>query len=195
MKFVRDETGHTEFDIYGHSLGGDTAVNVASYLAEQKKDEGVRSVILDGTCGAEDHDFLEMLGRTKDFGKDELWPSLWPIARNNDSRLGAQMLFHVFRNLPRTLAEGVHAGTTDVRPRLQMLGELGIARAAILSASDTYSPANSVERDSGHVFDKIYRREDPFSNHLAPQLDPVGTAIAIANVLDAMHPTALYLVA
>jgi pimeloyl-ACP methyl ester carboxylesterase len=183
IREVMTEHGDELVDAYGHSLGGQTAVNVTIH-----KPEHVRGVILDGSCGLDFHTLQEMISRTGEFAKEELWPALGRLALNSDPRIGAQLAHYIFRHPPRTFAEGLDAGATNLHRRLHQLGELGKFRAAIQSPGDIYFPLAAVERDSRHLFDAFHKREDPSSNHLAPQLDPAGTAEAIIYLLDGIHP-------
>jgi pimeloyl-ACP methyl ester carboxylesterase len=188
MRFVREEFGHEEFDGYGHSLGGETVVNVARH-----KPEHVRAVILDGSCGLDEHSLLEMIGRTGQFAKAELLPALGKLARNDGLRTGWQALHYIGRHPARTLAEGLNAGATNLHPRIEEIIARGIFVSAIQSPGDIYFPFDDVERDSRHLFgDHFHKRDDPESNHLAPQLDPVGTAEIILHALKRqLHPEAL----
>jgi pimeloyl-ACP methyl ester carboxylesterase len=186
MRYVRDEFGHSKFDAYGHSLGGETVVNVAHH-----KPDHVRTVIVDGSTGLDDHTLIEMIGRTGEFGKKELWPALGKIARGSDPRIGLHALHYIARHPARTLAEGLNAGSTNLHSRIERLGALGIGISAIQSPNDIYFPVEAVERHSRHLFGEHFHiRSDPESNHLAPQLDPLGTAHAIIQALDRHHPRA-----
>jgi pimeloyl-ACP methyl ester carboxylesterase len=56
IREVMTEHGDELVDAYGHSLGGQTAVNVTIH-----KPEHVRGVILDGSCGLDFHTLQEMI--------------------------------------------------------------------------------------------------------------------------------------
>ena len=179
MRDVKDTLHHELFDVYGHFLGGQTAVNVALH-----KPQHVRGVILDGSCGLENTTLREMINRTGQFGKEELWPALPKLARGNGPMIGLQALHYIFRNPPRTLAEGLNAGSANLHPHIKELVARGIGAAAIQSPKDIYFHAEAVERDASHLFgDRFHVRHDPEANHLAPQLDPYGTAQAIMHLL------------
>ncbi len=179
MRYAREEFGHDESDLYGHSWGGQTAVNVALH-----KPEHVRGVILDGSCGLDEHSLPTMIGRTGQFARDELLPALGSLARKPGPRVGAQALHYVWRHPGRTLAEGLNAGSTNLHARIRRLGSRGIWVSAIQSPSDTYFKLEEVRRDSQHLFGEHFHvRDDPDSNHLAPQLDPEGTADLIMSAL------------
>lgn len=180
MRYVRDEFGYEKSDAYGHSLGGETVVNVALH-----KPDHVRAVVLDGSCGLDDHSLPEMIGRTGQFAVGELLPALGKIAWSHGPRTGLHALHYIGRHPARTLAEGLHAGSTNLHTRIERLGELGIGVSAIQSPGDIYFPLHAVERDSRHLFgDHFHKRDDSEANHLAPQLDPVGTAEAVIYALD-----------
>lgn len=182
---VMRDSGFNLFDVYGHSKGGQTAVDVAMH-----KPAHVRAVILDGSCGLDRHSFSEMLGRTKEFSKEELAPSLGKLAANGNGLIALQLAHYIFRNPGRTLAEGVDAAITNLHKRLQALGELGIKRVALHSRHDRYFPLDLVERDARDLFDVFFTRADPESNHLDPILRPKTTALVISEALSQVNLTA-----
>jgi pimeloyl-ACP methyl ester carboxylesterase len=183
LKAVKNRFGYEQVDEYGHSMGGETVVNLAIHSSEH-----VRAVILDGSCGLDFHTLQEMIIRTGEVGRKELLPVIGRLALSSSPRLGIQVAHYVFRNPGRTIAEGVNAGSTNLHQRLEMLGEQGIYRAAIQSEDDTFFPVRKVERDSRHLFDAFHIREDPSANHMAPQLDPAGTAETVIRLLNQVQP-------
>jgi pimeloyl-ACP methyl ester carboxylesterase len=179
VRHVRDELGHETADAYGHSWGGQTAINLAVY-----KPEVVRAVVLDGSCGLDEHGLPVMIYRTGQFFTRELVPALGKLARSPGPRAGLDAVHYMARHPGRSLAEGISAGTTDLHPRIEKLMRQGIPVAAIQSSNDAYFPLDRVESHSHHLFgEHFYTREDPESNHIAPQLDPVGTAVMVLNAL------------
>ncbi|HEX4774637.1 MAG TPA: alpha/beta hydrolase [Candidatus Saccharimonadales bacterium] len=180
MKIVERLTeGERSFVMYGHSMGGQTATNVSDFGRGK-----IRGLIVDGSCGAEEHDFIESWSRAQRFTGGEFTARACEIVMANPPRLLPDLVYHALRNLPRTLLEGINAGSTNLHESWGRLGKLGVRTAAIQSARDVFSPADAVERDSSDVLGAIHRRDDPESGHLAPQLDPEGTADIIIAILD-----------
>lgn len=184
-RFARDELGHEKADAYGHSLGGKTVVNLALH-----KPEHMRHLVLDASVGLNKHRLPEMIGHTGEFAVLELLPALGKLARSHGPQTGLHMLNYIRRHPARALAEGLDAGSSNLHESIARLAYRGIGVSAIQSRHDVYFDAGAVERDSGHLFgDHFHTREDPASNHLAPQLDPQGTAALIMHALDLrLHP-------
>jgi hypothetical protein len=144
--------------------------------------------VLDGSCGLDFHTLGEMIERTKEFGGKELRPNLGRLALSSHPRLGPQLIHYIFRNPGRTLAEGLNAGSVNLHKRIERLAALGIGAAAIQSPKDLFFPVEAVESHSRHLFgEHFYTREDPEANHIAPQLDPSGTAEAILRAIHALN--------
>lgn len=186
IKYVRDEFGHEKSDGYGHSLGTQTAVNVARH-----KPGHVRALVLDGALGLDDHSLWEMIGRTGEFGAKEVVPALGRIAWSHGPRTGWHALHYMARHPTRSLAEGLNAGSTSLHSRIEeLVAQHGIGISAIHSPNDTYFPLEAVVRDSLHLFgEHFHARDDPEANHLAPQLDPPGTADLVMHALkQRLHP-------
>lgn len=180
MKIVDRLTGTpNRFVMYGHSMGGQTATDVATFNPTR-----VEGVITDGSCGAEKHTFGDSLGRTRSFASGELRAKAPELILHGPLLFLPHLAYHALRNPARTLAEGVDAGSTNLRDRWNGLGAVGVRREAIQSRADVYSPVDAVERDNRDVLDGIRRRHSPQSGHLDPQLDPQGTADIIIDILD-----------
>ncbi len=179
-RYARDEFGHEETDGYGHSWGGKTVVSLALH-----KPNHVRNLVLDGSVGLNMHHLPEMIGHTIRFPAQEILPALGKLARSHGPKTGLHMLNHIRRHPARALAEGLDAGSANLHEGIAHLAYLGIGVSAIQSRNDIYFAADAVERDSGHLFDDhLHTREDPGSNHLAPQLDPHGTAALIVHAIE-----------
>lgn len=178
-RFARDEHGHDEADGYGHSMGGKTVVNLALNHSEH-----MRELVLDGSVGLNKHRLPEMIGHTGQFAVLELLPALGKLARSHGPKTGWHMLNYVGRHPARALAEGLDAGSTNLHEGIARLAYRGVGISVIQSRNDAYFAADAVERDSRHLFgDHFHTRDDPESNHLAPQLDPQGTAELIVYAL------------
>jgi pimeloyl-ACP methyl ester carboxylesterase len=183
MRKIKDEMGHKSFDIYGHSLGGRTSVDIATH-----KPEYIGSVLLDGSCG------LNRYGLRKEiqllFGEfipHELLPSIGRLALLNAPQQTAKTIYRAIHSPLRTAAEGIDAGTANLHEGLQKLSKMGKGRIAIHSQQDAFFPLEAVRHDSHHLFNIFEVRRDPCSQHIAPITDPEDTADIIISVLDQIH--------
>lgn len=179
-RFARNTFGHDQADGYGHSWGGKTVVNLAIHHPEH-----MRNLILDSSVGLNRHRLPEMVGHTGQFAVLELLPALGKLARSHGPKTGWHMLNYIRKHPTRALAQGFDAGSANLHDGIEHLAYLGIGVSVLQSRNDVYFAADAVERDSGHLFgEHLHTRDDPESNHLAPQLDPDGTA---ALILHALH--------
>lgn len=179
-RFARDELGHDQADGYGHSLGGKTVVNLALNHSDH-----MRGLVLDGSVGLNRHRLPGMVGRTGQFAVGEVVPALGKLARSHGPKTGLHVARYMWRHPGRTLAEGVDAGSSNLHEGIERLLYRGIGISVIQSRHDIYFAHHAVHEDSGHLFgEHFHLRDDPDSNHLAPQLDPSGTAGLIIRALE-----------
>lgn len=179
-RFVRDEFGHDEADGYGHSLGGKTVVNLALHHSDH-----MRGLVLDASVGLNKHRLPGMIGRTGQFAVGEVVPALGTLARSHGPKTAWHMFNYMRKHPGRALAKGVDAGSSNLHEGISRLTYRDIIVSLIQSRNDVYFDADAVERDSGHLFgEHLHTREDPDSNHLAPLLDPKGTAELIVYALE-----------
>ncbi len=179
-RYARDELGHKKADAYGHSWGGKTAVNLAL-----NQPGHMRNLVLDGSVGLNGHHLPEMVGHTLQFPAKEILPALGKLARSHGPKTGLHMLNYIRRHPARAFAEGLDAGSANLHEAIEHLLYLGIGVSVIQSRNDIYFAADTVARKSGHLFgDHLHTRDDPRSNHLAPQLDPRGTAELIMHAIE-----------
>lgn len=180
-RYVRDEFGYEEADGYGHSWGGKTVVNLALHHPGH-----MRGLVLDSSVGLNRHHLPEMVGHTGEFAVLELLPALGKLARSHGPKTGWHMFNYIRKHPGRSLAQGIDAGTANLHEGIEHLAHMGIGVSVLQSRNDVYFDADAVERDSGHLFgEHLHTRDDPESNHLAPLLDPVGTAALIMYAMEA----------
>ncbi|MGH7193563.1 MAG: alpha/beta hydrolase [Candidatus Saccharimonadales bacterium] len=178
-RFARDELGYDKAHGYGHSLGGKTVVNLALNHSDH-----MRGLVLDGSVGLNHHRLPGMVGRTGQFAVGEVVPALGTLARSHGPKTGLHVARYMWRHPGRTLAEGVDAGSSNLHEGIARLLYRGIPVSVVQSRNDIYFAHGSVHQDSGHLFgEHFHLRDDPDSNHLAPQLDPRGTAELIMHAL------------
>lgn len=178
-RYVRDKFGHEETDAYGHSWGGKTVVNLALYHPDT-----IRQLVLDCSVGLNGHRLPGMVGRTGQFAALELLPALGKLAQSHGPKTGLHMFNYVRRHPVRSLAEGLDAGSANLHDGIGRLLYRGIGVSVLQSRNDVYFGHEAVQRDSGQLLgEHLHTREDPASNHLAPQLDPGGTATLIVHAL------------
>jgi pimeloyl-ACP methyl ester carboxylesterase len=185
LREIKEELGIEKFDAYGHSLGGQTVVNLATH-----KPEHIQNVVLDGSCGLDFHDLGESWSRSKEFVKAEFLPSRGKLVKTAGPELTRQAVHYIFRNPALTLVEGLNAGSTNLHGRIHRLHEKGIGVAALQAHNDVFSPAEKVLADCDELLGAhMYTREHTAAGHLDPQLDPYGTAKLILRALaELRHP-------
>lgn len=167
-----------EFDISGHSRGGQTATNVALH-----RPDSVRSVILNEPAGMYDHNTLELSANIRPFIKKEM----------GDLPLGMVLrgARHMLSDIPRIACEGIDVSNCTIRERVQQLGELGIRTAAILGPDDTLiSTEKIIELDQITHLEAFYEGPDGEVDHTWPQTNPVEAGFAQMQLLELLHQDA-----
>ncbi len=182
LRDIRDTHGHQQFDLAGHSMGGRTIADIAL-----RKPEHVRSAIFIASVGLDEQSVPRMIGRALRFLPKEL-PS---VARraiwDSRGRIAMESLHYIARNPQRTLAEGLSAAACNLRASIEDLDEQGTPTAAIQFQDDVFFPFDSTKQASENLFDVHHVYDNEKSNHLTPQADPLGVALAIHRVLTELH--------
>jgi pimeloyl-ACP methyl ester carboxylesterase len=175
---MADEFKYDQFDLVAHSMGGYTAVNLAKNRPEQ-----IRSITFIASAGLEPKDFPTMLGRAANFLYKEALPARDMFYRNGNHRVGLGTAHYIFRNLPRTVAEGVQIATCDIGENIRSLGKLGVKTAAIQFKNDTFFPLDEIRGETKEIFDDYHEYDDPDAQHITPQLDPVGVSQVVSGLI------------
>lgn len=182
LRDIRDSLGYEQFDLAGHSMGGRTVADIAV-----RKPEHVRSAIFIASVGLDEQSVPRMIGRALHFLPKEL-PS---VARRSiwDSRgrIAMESLHYIIRNPQRTLAEGLSAAACNLRAHIEELDEQGTPTAGIQFQNDVFFPFDTIKQASEGLFDVHHVYDNERSDHLTPQADPRGVALAIQRVLDELH--------
>lgn len=182
MRDVRDALGYEQFDLAGHSMGGRTIADIALL-----KPEHVRSAIFIASVGLDEQSVPRMIGRALHFLPKELPSVAGRAISNKQARIALESLHYIIRNPQRTLAEGLSAAAANLRAHIEELDEQGTPTAAIQFQDDVFFPFDSTRRASQDLFDVHHVYGNEKSNHLTPQVDPLGVSLAIRHVLDKLH--------
>ncbi len=126
MRDVMVEDGIEVFDIFGHSLGGLTAAE----LAEQKADF-VRTATFAGAVGLEPHTRLQMVKRGIECGRKEILPATQEMTAEEKLEYLIETVQHLLRNPGLTLAEGIVAAGCKLRGRIDTIRDAGVTALAI----------------------------------------------------------------
>jgi pimeloyl-ACP methyl ester carboxylesterase len=172
LTYAQEQFGFDEIDLYGHSRGGKTTLDVA-----EDHLEAVKKAVLDASCGFGGAGFLKLLFRTGEIGRKDLGDLVEELGILDNPEKIFNTSAHIFRNFLRTLAEGIDAGTANLEVPLTRAILNGLLVAGIIARRDRYFPGADVKRRSGHLFGKqLHERADPNADHFGPQRDPNGTA-------------------
>lgn len=186
MRAVQEEHGIEQFDVAGHSLGGVAGTDVARHHPNL-----VRSLILMGSAGLEDHNLAVMASRVPAFLRDELVPAL-PILRE---RYGSSTIVKEFEYLlespSRTLTEMVAVSRADITNRVRLVGQLGVMTAALQFNEDRLFFTENVRAKSAWAFDEFRVYSDMLAGHIAPQIDPEGVALETLDIIQVLKKQAV----
>lgn len=164
-----------EFDLSGHSRGGQTATNVALHRPNR-----VRSVILNQPAGMYDHHTIELSGNVVPFFKHEVGDL--PL------RLVFDSARHMLRDVPRVIAEGVDVSNCRIRSNVERLAAHGIKTAMILGENDTLlSTQKIVALEQITDILAFYSGPEGRVDHTWPQTNPDEAGSAQIQLLKLLH--------
>lgn len=165
MRALHQMYGHEKFDLAGHSMGGPIASDIALH-----KPEMVRSLILLGSAGLEDHNLISMAQRVSRFITKELIPAAPQLRNDFDHRIVGYVIRHSLGNPLLTAREMFDVCGRDIRSNIVKHGTDGIATFVFQFEDDSLFITERVWEQSGHLPDHFEIIQG--SNHLAPQLQP-----------------------
>jgi hypothetical protein len=100
-------------------------------------------------------------------------------------------MHHIYRNPARTIAEGLEAGNSDIRPVVVQLGNLGIKLAILGYKKDNLCPINNTLKDCTDLIKEhgilTHVLNNPNAGHLAPQVYPQEVARVHLSLIKAMN--------
>ena len=173
IRAIDHDFGYDFFDIAGHSYGGRSGSEVAL-----EHPDYVQNLYLYGSVGLSEHDFVEMLIKSSFVAINELPHATAHLVREHGPGVVVDGMRHIFRNFPRTIAEGVAAATSDIRENLQELDGLGTRIGAVQFPADGYFDPEVVKKTSDGLFTKLHVYGDPEAKHVALQTQPRRVAAA-----------------
>lgn len=191
MRGARKIAEHTgmpdeKFDLSGHSMSGRSVVEAALLHPHL-----VRTVIPNQSPGLYKHNFIELAVQAPALAKNEMLPTLTSIEKQERSKLiamGLKGVVHHVVNPYRTATEGISIGNcADLRPRLALLGELGIKTIIMVGQSDGYISAHKTKNNSLDAADMFVTYSEWRAGHFAPQVYPLMVAQAHAEALRRVH--------
>lgn len=178
MRAVQEEHGIEQFDVAGHSLGGVAGTDVARHHPNL-----VRSLILMGSAGLEDHNLSVMATRIPNFLKDELMPALPILRERHGSSTIVKEFEYLLESPSRTLTEMIAVSRADITNRVRLVGQLGVKTAALQFNEDRLFFTENVRTKSAWAFDEFRVYPDMFAGHIAPQIDPEGVALESLDII------------
>lgn len=186
MRAIGNDFGYDYFDIAGHSYGGRSGAETAV-----ANPDNVQNLYLYGSVGVTEHDFVEMLVKSGFVAVNELPHATAHLVRDHGPGIIVDALRHVFRNLPRTVAEGVAAATSDIRENLEHLDSIGTRIGGVQFPSDGFFDPEAVRKTSDRLFTRLHVYEDPKAKHVALQTQPGHVAaahVALMNEVESWKP-------
>lgn len=177
MKAISHYSHHSQFDIYGHSMGVPIAIKAAG-----EKPDYVRSLILAGGAGLNGKNtFRGMLRKTVDVARNDVGGGRKELTKYvNPAVILVDTAHHVLRRPDRTVREGFTVARIDARPSLRRLHGTGINIGAILFEKDGYFKVDEVMAASGDLFDDVEITLG--ATHVHPQDHPIEHADVVANM-------------
>ncbi len=176
IKRLRQEYGYDLFDIVAHSMGGIDTVGAAKVDGDK-----MNHVILAGSAGLIEGDTpLAILARlTGSIAREESHHLL----SVSELKMAAHGLWNVSSNLVRSVSEGLHASTTDIRTEITALGQEGLAVTRMQFASDGVFPLDRVEESmAGHNHHNKHIFHLPHAGHNATAHHPQEVAEAVLRI-------------
>jgi pimeloyl-ACP methyl ester carboxylesterase len=176
IKKLQLEYGYDLFDIVAHSMGGIDTVGAAKVDGDK-----MNHIILAGSAGLiEDDTPIAILARlTESIAREEM-KHLLSI---DEFKMAAHGLWNVSSNLLRSVSEGMHASTTDIRGEISALGQDGLAVTRMQFASDGVFPLDRVEESmSGHNHHNRHIFHLPHAGHNATAHHPQEVAAAVVGI-------------
>lgn len=186
MRAVQEEQGIEQFDVAGHSLGGVAGTDVARHHPNL-----VRSLILMGSAGLEDHNLAVMASRVPAFLRDELVPALPILRERHGSSTIVKEFEYLLESPSRTLTEMVAVSRADITNRVRLVGQLGVMTAALQFNEDRLFFTENVRTKSAWAFDEFRVYSDMLAGHIAPQIDPEGVAQETLDIIQVLKKLAV----
>lgn len=176
IKKLRTDYGYDLFDIVAHSMGGIDTVGAAKVDGDK-----MHHVVLAGSAGLiEDDTPLAILARlTGSIAREEAHHLL----SVSELKMAAHGLWNVSSNLVRSVSEGLHASTTDIRGDITALGREGLAVTRLQFESDGVFPLHKVEQSmTGHNHHNRHTFHLPHAGHNATAHHPQEVAAAVLQI-------------
>ncbi len=173
IRTIERDFGYDFFDIAGHSYGGRSGAEAAAANPDR-----VQNLYLYGSVGLTEHDFVEMLVKSAFVAVNELPHATAHLVGEHGPSVVVDAMRHIFRNLPRTVAEGVAAATSDIRENLQHLDSIGTRIGGVQFPADGFFDPELVKKTSDGLFTKLHVYGDPEAKHVALQTQPKHVAAA-----------------
>ncbi len=174
---VLEQHGAIEkFDVFAHSWGGDKARQTALRHSER-----IRSMILAGAVGLEDHNTLGMVMRGPGFLFGEFAPAVMrgKLSFRSLAEVAISEAYHLGRDPVLTLREGREASKARVTKDLpHIIGDLGIPVGALLFASDKLIPPEPSRAKSIGELSLFRVFPDAKVGHLGPNIPEYTQAVA-----------------
>lgn len=177
MRQIGREQGVEMFDILGHSLGGRSGTEAA-----RAHPDYVRNLSVYGSVGVSGHKLPEMIVNLAGVALNELPGAARHLVRAHGYDVGLDFAYYALRNPARTIAEGLAAGSSEIREDIQELRAAGVKTSKVYFPADGFFHPHRVTRFAEGVFDILHRYDDAEANHVALQTDPRGVALAHAAI-------------
>jgi hypothetical protein len=176
IKKLRFEYGYDLFDIVAHSMGGIDTVGAAKVDGDK-----MNHVILAGSAGLIEGDTpAAILMRLSGSIVHE---EVQHLLKVDEFKIAAQGLWNVSSNLVRSVSEGIHAGTSDIRSEITTLGQNGLAVTRMQFISDKVFPLAQVEQSmTGHNHHETHIFPLPQAGHNATAHHPYEVATAVIGI-------------
>ncbi len=178
----KEELGIEQFHLAGHSMGGQTAAELAAH-----KSEHILTLILMAAAGMEEGlNTLRFIPRVGRFATHEGVGIIREDAlRSKDPRKAAREIGnYVFRNPILTIGEMLSVSNSNIRPALQVVRDAGVPVASYQFSDDSLLPPQDVDE----IVDLSILHPDASVGHTGPQVRHQEVGQQILDIIEHFHP-------